>query len=152
MLSSSHIMAHSLQIKWWKCGSFNYAFVPNNGFTQASIDRLVRQAGFDKNIKVMVANNINEGLYFINQSIQNKLAFINTIQQAFSTIFAINTKYISNVLFPLVFNGSSYWKHVIGGLCALMVFSQPSKNKKRKTKLEKTETRTLMYNCLRIML
>ena len=37
-------------------------------------------------------------------------------------------------------------------VCALMDSSQPSQNKKRKTKKEKTEGGKLMCNCLRIML
>ena len=38
------------------------------------------------------------------------------------------------------------------GVCALMVSSQLSQNKKRKAKVEKTDKRKLIYNCLIIII
>lgn len=110
--SSSLITANSLQIhQQSKYGSFSYGPVPDGRFTPASVGRLLRQGWFDKNVKVMVAHNVNEGLYFTNPSIRNESAFIDAIQQAFpGTISATNTAYIANVLYPPVFDdgGSSY--------------------------------------------
>ena len=104
--SSSLITANSLQIRQSLYGFTSYGPVPDGRFAPASVAKLLRQGWFNKNIKLMVAHNANEGLYFTNPSIRNESAFIDTFQRAFPAIAPTNTEYIVNVLYPPVFDGS----------------------------------------------
>ncbi len=104
--SSSLIAANSLQIYQSPYGSFSYGPVLDGRFTPAPVGRLLRQGWFDKNVKLIVAHNVNEGLFFTNPSIINESAFIDSFQQAFPAISATSTEYIANVLYPPVFDGS----------------------------------------------
>ena len=104
--SSSLITANSLQIYRSLYGSFSYGPVLDGRFTPAPVGRLLRQGWFDKNVKLIVAHNVNEGLFFTNPSIRNESAFIDSFQQAFPAISATNTEYIANVLYPSIFDGS----------------------------------------------
>ena len=104
--ASSLITANSLQVGQSDYGTFSYGIVPDGRFVPAFVGRLLRQGWFDKNVKLMVAHNKNEGLYFANPSIRNQSAFIDTFQRAFPAIFLNNTEYIANVLYPPIFDGS----------------------------------------------
>ena len=104
--SSSLITANSLQIRHSPYGFTSYGPGVDGYFAPASVGRLLRQGWFDKNVKLMVAHNANEGLYFTNPSIRNESAFIDTFQRAFPAISLTNTDYIANVLYPPVFDGS----------------------------------------------
>ena len=104
--SSSLITANSLQIRHSPYGFTSYGPGLDGCFAPASVGRLLRQGWFDKNVKLMVAHNANEGLYFTNPSIRNESAFIDTFQRAFPAISLTNTDYIANVLYPPVFDGS----------------------------------------------
>lgn len=104
--SISLITANSLQIRQSPYGFTTYGPGPDGCFAPASAGRLLRQGSFDKNVKLMVAHNENEGLLFTNPSIRNESAFIDTFQRAFPSISLINTDYIANVLYPPLFDGS----------------------------------------------
>ena len=104
--SSSLITANSLQILQSPYGFTTYGPGLDSSFAPASVGRLLRQGWFDKNVKLMVAHNANEGLYFTNPSIRNESAFIDTFQRAFPAITLTNTDYIANVLYPPIFDGS----------------------------------------------
>ena len=104
--ASSLIAANSLQVRQSDYGTFSYGIVPDGRFAPASAGRLLRQGWFDKSVKVMVAHNANEGLYFTNPSIRNESAFIDTLQQAFPSISPSSTEYVIKVLYPPVFDGS----------------------------------------------
>ena len=105
--SSSLIAANSLQIQQSSpYGTFTYGPVLDGRFTPASVGRLLRQGWFDKNVRLIVAHNVNEALYFTSPSIRNESAFIDAIQQTYPAISATSTDYIANVLYPPVFDGS----------------------------------------------
>ena len=104
--SSSLITANSLQVGQSPYGFFSYGPVRDGRFSPASLAKLLHQGWFDKNVKLMVAHNANEGLYFANPFIRNESAFIETLQGGFPAISPTDTKYIANVLYPPVFDGS----------------------------------------------
>ena len=104
--SSSLINANSLQVRQSPYGSFTYGPVVDGRFAPAPVGRLLRQGWFDKNVKLVVAHNAMEGIYFTDPSIRNESAFIETLQRLFTTISATSTEYIANVLYPPVFDGA----------------------------------------------
>ena len=104
--SSSLITANSLQIAQSAYGTFSYGPVLDGRFTPASAGRLLSQGWFDKNVKLIVAHNANEGLSFTNPSITSESAYIDALRQSFPDISPTTTEYIANVLYPPVFNGS----------------------------------------------
>ena len=104
--SSSLIIANSLQVGQSPYGFFTYGPVLDGRFSPASLAKLLQQGRFDKNVKLMVAHNANEGLYFTNQSIRSEAAFIEAFQRGFPSISPTDTNYIANVLYPPVFDGS----------------------------------------------
>ena len=104
--SSSLITANSIQIGQSVYGTTSYGPVLDGRFVPASGGRLLRQGWFDKSVKLMVAHNTNEGLTFTNPFIRNESAYIDALRQAFPTISPTVTGYITNVLYPPVFDGS----------------------------------------------
>ena len=106
--SNSLMTANRLQVDQSPYGLFAYGPVLDGRFAPASLAKLLHQGWFDKNVKLMVAHNANEGLYFANPFIvgQNESAFIENLQRGFPAISPTDTKYIANVLYPPVYDGS----------------------------------------------
>ncbi|MCJ1344838.1 hypothetical protein MMC31_003041 [Peltigera leucophlebia] len=104
--ASSLINANRLQIFQSDYGDFRYGVVLDGRFVPAPVGRLLHQGWFDKNVKLMVAHNKNEGLFFTDPSIRNESAFIETFRRQFPTISPNSTEYIAHVLYPQVFDGS----------------------------------------------
>ncbi len=102
---SSLIAANSLQISQSDYGTFSYGIVPGGRFAPASARSLLRQGLFDKKVKLMVAHNANEGIYFTDPSIRTESAFMNSVR-AIPGISTPSRKYIANVLYPPIFDGS----------------------------------------------
>ena len=104
--SSILIAANSLQVGQSPYGFFTYGPVLDGRFAPASLAKLLQQGWFDKNVKVMVAHNANEGFYFTDPSIRNESAFVETFRRGFPSISLTDSEYIANVLYPPVFDGS----------------------------------------------
>ena len=104
--ASSLITANILQINQSAYGTFTYGAVLDGRFVPAPVGRLLRQGWFDKNVKLMVAHNANEGSYFTDPSLNNESAFIDNFQRLLPSISPNTTEYILNVLYPPVFDGS----------------------------------------------
>lgn len=103
--ASSLIAANSLQISQSDYGSFNYGPVSGGRFAPASARSLLRQGLFDKKVKLMVAHNANEGIYFADPRVRTESAFINTLL-ALPAISNQSREYIANVLYAPIFDGS----------------------------------------------
>ncbi len=103
--ASSLIAANSLQISQSDYGSFSYGPVPGGRFAPASARSLLRQGLFNKKVKLMVAHNANEGIYFTDPRVRTDSAFINTLR-AIPAISNQSREYIANVLYPPIFDGS----------------------------------------------
>ena len=104
--SSNLITANSLQVGQSPYGFFTYGPVLDGRFSPASLAKLLQQGWFDKNVKVMVAHNANEGIYFTDPSIRSEAEFIEAFQRGFPSISPTDTKYIANVLYSPVFDRS----------------------------------------------
>ena len=104
--ASSLITANSLQIGQSEYGLASYGPVLDGRFVPATAGRLLRQGWFDKNVKLIVAHNANEGLLFTNPSVRSESAYRDALRRTFSAISPTITEYIANVLYPPVYNGS----------------------------------------------
>ncbi|PQE32848.1 putative cholinesterase protein [Rutstroemia sp. NJR-2017a WRK4] len=78
----------------------NHSFVPDFPF------KLLSQGKFDHNVSVLVGHNSNEGLLFTNPAVQTEPQFLNLLEGALPTANASTASYISEVLYPPVYNGS----------------------------------------------
>jgi acetylcholinesterase len=107
-LSSEAVMrANAQQVAYdADYGQFIYGPVVDGNFAPLQPGQLLAQGRFDKDVKIMVGHNANEGQYFTppyttsNEALQIQLkkAFPTTPQQSLDTI--------SNTLYPAVFDGS----------------------------------------------
>lgn len=67
---------------------------------------LLLHGQFDKDLKIMVGHNSNEGLFFASPFIQNQTAYAAAIQSLFPDISAKAVDYIDTTLYPPVFDGT----------------------------------------------
>lgn len=104
--SEALIKANILQVGASTYGQFSYGPVVDGLFAPALPGRLLLQGSFDKNVKVMVGHNADEGLDFIDPSIMNSTAFTQYLAISFPDASAAILNYIETVLYPPVFNGS----------------------------------------------
>ncbi len=75
-------------------------------FAPALPGELLAEGGFDKSVKVMVGHNAEEGLAFTAPYITNNTAYEDFVRGLLPSISPSVLSYISNVLYPPVFNGS----------------------------------------------
>lgn len=89
--------------------------VPSNSNVDPAVDgsflpalpgKLLLQGGFDKSLRVMVGHNVDEGLEFEDIYAQNETTFEADLRIYFPTINDAAVHYISQTLYPPVFDGS----------------------------------------------
>lgn len=73
-------------------------------FVPAFAGKLLWQGWCDKEVKLIMAHNIQEGFFFTNSSIKNKPELKNTIQQILPTISPNNIEYIANIFYLSIFD------------------------------------------------
>jgi acetylcholinesterase len=107
-LTSEEVMrANAQQITYdspW--GGYTYGPVVDGLFVPLQPGQLLAQGRFDKDIRVMVGHNSMEGTYFTPPYINSTEAIRKQLQGSFSGISASSLDYITEVLYPEVFNGS----------------------------------------------
>ena len=81
--------------------------------------RLIFQGKFH-NVNLTVGHNTNEGLLFSPPFIQTQAEFFEAIQALFPTANASTVSYITNVLYPPVFNGTYGYTDAIGRTALLI--------------------------------
>ena len=86
----------------------NAFLVPSvdGSFVPALPGRLLLQGGFDKSLRVMTGHNILEGLAFEDPFAQDNSRFNADLRIYFPTIPDASVEYISETLYPPVFDGS----------------------------------------------
>ncbi|KAL9118166.1 MAG: hypothetical protein Q9187_005294, partial [Circinaria calcarea] len=104
--SEALIKANAQQVGASTYGQFSYGPVVDGLFAPALPGRLLLQGSFDKNVKVMVGHNANEGLIFIDPAIMNSTDFAEYLAISFPDASAGTLNYIETVLYPPVFDGS----------------------------------------------
>ena len=93
-------LANILQIANASYGQFTYGPVVDGLFAPAIPGKLLLQGSYDKDVKVMVGHNADEGLIFTSPYVTNDTTFNQYIETAFPTIQPSVASYIENTLYP----------------------------------------------------
>jgi carboxylesterase type B len=105
--SKEIIRANAQQVAYDSAyGSFTYGPVVDGLFAPQQPAQLLAQGRFDHNVRVMVGHNANEGLLFTPLYIPSEDALDAQIQAAFSNAPPSSINYITQTLYPPVFDGS----------------------------------------------
>jgi carboxylesterase type B len=101
------IAANALQIgRYATYGQFIYGPTVDGVFTPALPGKLLASGQFDKTIQILTSYTSREGLIFTDPAIQNNTALEDYLRATFPTASPAVIKYITEVLYPPVFDGS----------------------------------------------
>lgn len=112
--SQALIMANVLQVARSVYGGFVYGPVVDGLFVPDLPGKLLLQGSYDKNLKIMVGHNADEGLLFTPPFVTNETAYESFLRSNLQDASPSVVNYISNVLYPPVFDGSLGYKDNIG--------------------------------------
>ncbi|KAF2717637.1 carboxylesterase family protein-like protein [Polychaeton citri CBS 116435] len=100
--------ANAIQVARSPYGQFTYGPTVDGDFAPQTASELLLHGLFDKNIRVMVGHNADEGLLFTSPFIQNNSAFDSFISSSFPSIrgWPDVMDYITTTLYPPIFDGS----------------------------------------------
>ncbi|KAF2769025.1 carboxylesterase family protein-like protein [Teratosphaeria nubilosa] len=100
--------ANIIQVGQSMYGQFTYGPVVDGDFAPALPGELLLHGQYDRNLRVMVGHNADEGLLFTSPFIQNETALTTALLTLLPTLAAwpSNLKYILNTLYPPIFDGS----------------------------------------------
>lgn len=88
-------------------GSFTWAPTVDGTFSSALPGNLLAEGRFDSSVQIMTGFNAQETLYFTDPSSLNNSAFVTSIKASLPDIQPSVSEYISQVLYPEIFNGSN---------------------------------------------
>ena len=103
--------ANAIQVAMSSYGQFTYGPVVDGIFAPALPGRLLLQGNFDKHVKVMVGHNSDEGLDFSSPAVNSTATFDANLKAVFPDAQPKILQYISNVLYPAVFDGSRPYRN-----------------------------------------
>ncbi|KAI1829234.1 hypothetical protein DTO006G1_9824 [Penicillium roqueforti] len=107
--SDKLIAANAFQVYYSPWATFTYGPVVDNNFIPDFAWRLLLEGKFDEAVNVMMGHNSNEGLLFTNPDSRNSDAFLANLLAA-APISLENAKYIAEVLYPPIYDGSHGYK------------------------------------------
>lgn len=87
-------------------GSFTYGPTVDGDFVPKLPGELLLHGQFDQSLKVMVGHNSDEGLFFSSPFINNETTFDNFVSQNLPAATSATINYITQTLYPPVFDGS----------------------------------------------
>ena len=93
-------MANIVQVGNSSYGQFTYGPAVDGLIAPAIPGKLLLQGSFDKNLKIMVGHNADEGFVFTSPYITNDTTFNEYVQAAFPTIQPAVASYVENTLYP----------------------------------------------------
>ncbi|OTA90876.1 hypothetical protein M434DRAFT_22705 [Hypoxylon sp. CO27-5] len=109
--SDTLIAANALQIySHAPYGSNMYGPSLDGSFVPALPGQLLANGSFHKNISIMVSHNTLEGLTFTKPTIKTSEDYLNMFRQSLPTISNQTLSFISDALYPAVFNGTYGYK------------------------------------------
>ena len=95
-------------------GLFTYGPVVDGKFTPRLPGQLLLNGQFDTSLNLMIGHNADEGLLFTSPYIENNTDFANYVSDVFPTAHAETVEYITEVLYPPIFDGSIGYTNEIG--------------------------------------
>ncbi|KAJ9603666.1 hypothetical protein H2200_011852 [Cladophialophora chaetospira] len=95
-------------------GTFTFNPVVDGIFAPALPGQLLLQGRFDKSLKVMAGHNLNEGYNFMDPFAQNETVFDEDFRIFFPTITNATVDYITQMLYPPIFDGSHNYTNYTG--------------------------------------
>lgn len=101
-------------------GSFIYGPVVDGSFVPALPGQLLQQGKFDHTLNLMVGYNANEGLVFTSPDSRNSSWLATLLEREYPFITPNVTKYITQQLYPPVYNGSFGYTNPIERAALLM--------------------------------
>ncbi|POR37838.1 Carboxylic ester hydrolase [Tolypocladium paradoxum] len=87
-------------------GAFTWAPTPDGHFVPALPNSLLSQGSYDRSVKVMTGFNAHETLFFTSRANVNNSVFVESLETTFPTAPKNVVNFISESLYPPVFNGS----------------------------------------------
>ncbi|KAF1946393.1 alpha/beta-hydrolase [Clathrospora elynae] len=87
-------------------GSFTYGPVVDGYFVPLQPGQLLAQGRFDKDVRVMVGHNADEGYLFTPQTIRTEQQVVDQLTSSFANVPQKSIDYILSTLYPAVFDGS----------------------------------------------
>lgn len=87
-------------------GTYTYGPVVDGSFVPQQPGQLLAQGRFDKNVRVMVGHNANEGTYFTPPFLRTDEDLVNQLKAAFPYAPQQSIDEITQTLYPPVFDGS----------------------------------------------
>lgn len=105
--SEEVILANAQQVAYDSpYGSYTYGPVVDGLFAPLQPAQLLAQGRFDKDVRVMVGHNANEGVLFTPFAISSEDAIEDQLARAFANAPQSSINYIVNTLYPPIFDGS----------------------------------------------
>ena len=103
--SAALIRANLIQVANASYGGSGFGPVVDGYFVPLLPGELLAQGRYDKNVKLLLGHNLNEGLIFTSPFITNQSTYAAALQAAFPDISSSVLNYIDTVLYPPVFTG-----------------------------------------------
>ena len=104
--SSALIVANIIQVGGSMYGEFTFSPTVDGSFVPGEPGKLLLQGSFHKNLNIMVGHNADEGLAFTNPAILNNTVYDQFILLNFPGISPYQFNYLTQTLYPPVFDGS----------------------------------------------
>ncbi|KAJ5884674.1 hypothetical protein N7495_009184 [Penicillium taxi] len=104
--SKSLIEANAYQISQAVYGSFAYSPAVDGTFVPKMPGQLLLEGNFAHDLSVMVGHNADEGLLFVSPDSRTSAGLAVMLEQNFPNVKKHVTEYVTEVLYPPVYNGS----------------------------------------------
>jgi len=105
--SQALITANAQQVAYDTAfGTFVYGPVVDGLFSPQLPSQLLAQGRFNKNIRILVGHNSNEGAFFTAPTIQSDAALLTQLKAAYPFAPQKSLDYITQTLYPAVFDGT----------------------------------------------
>ena len=103
--SAALIKANIIQVANASYGGFGFGPAVDGYFVPLLPGELLAQGRYDKNLKLLIGHNLDEGLIFTSPFITNQSAYAASLQAALPDASSSVINYIDTVLYPPVFTG-----------------------------------------------
>lgn len=111
--TSAVITANAIQVAGSPYGRYTYGPVVDGIFAPALPGQLLLYGAFDHSVRIMTGHNADEGLDFTPYYIQNNTAVVESIQSTFPGISSDSLDYITETLYPPVYDGTYGYRDTI---------------------------------------